>query len=175
MGTKLYRIVIICLLIGLFAVGLLTYLYKPKTGYIIIQEVYNGFTMKIEMEKKYLQTTVARQKRIDSLQFELKSSAEILDKNEKNSDMEIQRFEKMRSGFLKQKQEMDEDNKNLMQQFDSEILVQLNQYVKDYGTDNGYEYIHGSNGSGALMFGNESKNISKSVLEFINAKYAGRK
>jgi outer membrane protein len=160
MQSKLYKIVIITLLLAILLVAFFTLFNKPKTAYIIIQEVYNGFTMKQEMQKKFTQTTAARQKRIDSLQTELKYFAETLDQNKKNTDQDLQKFDQMRGFFMQQKQIADQDNKVLMQQYDSEILTQLNQYVKDFGKENHYEYILGNDGNGALMYGVDKNNSS---------------
>jgi outer membrane protein len=175
MQSKIYKIAVVSLLIITLVVVYFSWFNKPKTAYIIIQEVYSGFKMKLEMEKKFVQTTAARQKRLDSLQTELKSFATILDQNVKNTVSDLQKFDQLRDFFMQQKQMADQDNKNLMQQYDAEILTQLNQYVKDYGKEQHYQYIFGNDGNGSLMYGIDERNISKAVLEYINQKYEGKK
>lgn len=37
----------------------------------------------------------------------------------------------------------------------------------------GYRYIFGAEGSGVLMYADERNNITKEVIEYINARYKG--
>jgi outer membrane protein len=174
MNSKIVKVFIIILLLVVGSLSIYSLWSRPKTGYISLQEVYNGFNMKIEMQKKYTVTVTARQKRLDSLQLELKSFAQILDANKSNQAEAVKKFEVLRDQYLQQRQAMEEDNKNLTAQFDKEILTQLNQYVKDFGKENGYDYLFGNDGNGSLMFGSDKGDLSKQVIEYINKKYAGK-
>lgn len=145
----------------------------PNTGFIIIQEVYSGFDMKKEIEVKYNKTKNARDKILDSLELELKILArKIQSENEKNKET-IEQFNVKRDEFVQRKQTYEEDNAALTKQYDLEILTQLNQYVKDFGEKNNYTYVFGNDGNGSLMYALEANNITKEVIEFINAKYKG--
>ncbi|MBL0048937.1 MAG: OmpH family outer membrane protein [Bacteroidetes bacterium] len=150
-------------------------LNTPKVGFIVIQEVYNGFEFKKEMEKKFISTKNLRQKLLDSLAFDLKLLGKKIEaQNQKNSDL-ISEYNLKREDFFQKKKVFEEDNQNLTSQYDEQILSQLNQYVKDFGKEKNYTYILGNDGNGSLMFGSENKNISKEVLEYINSKYKGIK
>src|SRR5688572_26664420 len=46
--------------------------FKPKTAYVEVKKVFNGFVMKKELEEKFKQTAGAREKIIDSLSLNLK-------------------------------------------------------------------------------------------------------
>ncbi len=145
----------------------------PKTGFVIIQDLYNSFEMKKEMEKKYKTVKVARDKILDSLAFELKTIAnQIQSEKEKNKET-INKFEIKREEYFKRKQTFEDDNEALSKQYDQEILTQLNQYTKDYGTAHNYTYVFGNDGNGSLMYADEKNNITKEVVSFINSKYKG--
>ncbi|HZK64303.1 MAG TPA: OmpH family outer membrane protein [Puia sp.] len=155
--------------------GIYMHFSAPKTAFIIIQDVYNGYDMKKEMEKKFNQTKDARQKILDSLAFELNIlGKKVQDEHEKNP-ANLEQFKSRREEYLQRKQNSEEDNNQLSKQYDQEILTQLNQYVKDYGKENGYTYIFGNDGNGSLMYAKEGKDISKQVIEYINEKYKGVK
>jgi len=172
-GKNKILFVIILLLLGANAFIIVQYKSSPKTGYVLIQELYNGFEMKKEMEKKYLQVKNSREKILDSLTLELKIlSQKIAIEKEKNPET-IQSFESKRAEFIERKQMFEEDNNALSQKYDQEILTQLNQYTKDFGKANGYTYIFGNDGNGSLMFSEDSQNITNEVIEFINNKYKG--
>lgn len=171
--SKLVTIVFSVLFVGLLSVVIIQWLSTPKTAYIIIQEVYNGFEMKKEMEKKYLDVKNARDKILDSLSFELKMIADQIKQEQEKNKETISLFELKREEYFQRKQKFDEDNAALTQKYDSEILTQLNQYVKDYGEENKYTYIYGNDANGSLMYANEKNNVTKEVVEYINNKYEG--
>lgn len=162
-----------------FAFGMMFFIFtsltlKPRTGYILINDVYEKFDMKMELEKKYKYSHDQRQKILDSLGIQLRLLANRIenDKGKNGADVEMYNFK--REEYLQKKGKMEEDNTQLSSQYDAAILKQLNQYVKDYGSQNGYEYIFGNDSNGSLMYAEESNNITRQVIEFINLKYAGK-
>ena len=169
------KIVILLLLIvvGLAAFVMYQWQTTPKTGYVIIEDLFNGFEMKKEMEKKFKVTKNARDKILDSLTFELKKIANKIQKEGEKNKETISFFEAKREEYFHKKQTIEEDNDALTKQYDQEILTQLNQYVKDYSVSNGYAYVFGNDSNGSLMYGDEKNNITKEVIEFVNNKYKG--
>ncbi len=164
-------------------IGVISFLFiqqgnKPKTGFILISDVYGSFDLKKQLEQKFTITKNARQKIVDSLAFELKLLAKKIDaeKSEKSkSKTEEELYNTKRQEFYQRTQSFNEDNKELTKQYDQEILSQLNQYVKDYGKENNYQYIFGNDGNGSLMHAQEANNITKEIIEYINDKYKGKK
>jgi outer membrane protein len=146
---------------------------RKKTGYVEIKELYNNFSLKKELENKFLEVKNARQKILDSLMLDLKFIENKIktEKNNKNLTLE---FENKKDVYLQKKQVFEEDNLKLTQQYDSEILSQLNQYIKNYGKENHYQYIYGADGTGFLLYADEAKNITKEVTGFINNNYQGK-
>jgi outer membrane protein len=146
---------------------------KQKTGYVVIEDVFNSFEFKKEMQKKYEKTKIVTSRIIDSLQFELQSLAGKLDHEKDPKKEDILRFETDREDFLKRKQKSADELQNLSNEYDKEILSQLNQYIHDYGAQNGYTYIFGNDNSGSLMYAHDAENITAQVITFVNSKYQG--
>lgn len=146
---------------------------EPKTGYIVIQELYDGFEMKKEMEKKFLAVKNARDKILDSLTLELKVLSQKIQVEQEKNSATLNEFDVKRAEYMQRKQTYEEDNNALSQKYDQEILTQLNQYSKDFGAEHGYTYIYGNDGNGSMMYAKDEKNITKEVIEFINNKYRG--
>ncbi|HPI85881.1 MAG TPA: OmpH family outer membrane protein [Bacteroidales bacterium] len=146
----------------------------PKTGFVIIQEVYNGFEMKKEIEQKYINVKTARDRILDSLNLDLKTIAKKIEDEQQKNQNTIATFNIKREDFLQRKQTYEEDNAALTKQYDQEILIQINQYIKDFGEENHYTYVFGNDGNGSLMYAVSTKDITKEVIEFINARYNGK-
>jgi outer membrane protein len=169
-------------LIGVFAacsLSLFVYhkCFRQKTAYVEIKKVFNSFQMKKELEEKYKQTAMAREKMIDSLSFDLKLISKQLNEQQiskegLNEDL-VRTFEFKREEYLKLKKQYNEDNAALSQKYDSQILEQMNQYVIEFGKKNHYDLIFGADGNGSLMHANDAYNISDEVIIYINNKYKG--
>ena len=148
---------------------------SPKTAYININEVFNQFDLKKQLEKKYLQTKQSRDKILDSLKFNLQTISNKLNNSKLNNDTLVNYFNFKKEEFYQKKDVFDSDNQNLSKQLDSEVLSQLNQYVKDFGKEKKYDYIFGTDGNGSIMYATESNDITKEIVEYINLKYKGIK
>jgi outer membrane protein len=157
------------LFIGAAAGIVIKQLTEPKTGYVMISEIYDAFEMKKEMEKKYLQVKNYRDKVLDSLEQELKILASSIERRKNKTA--IEEFSEKRDAYIERKKTYDEDNQALTKKYDQQILTRLNQYIRDYGAQQGYAYIFGNDAGGSLMFVSDERNITKEVTVFINSKY----
>lgn len=146
---------------------------ENKMAYINISEVYNKFEMKKEFESRFLTVVNGRKHLLDSLEINLKIIASKLEnKSIKNLENE---FEFKKEAYFLKKQEFEEDNELMQNQYTENIMKQLNQYVQDYGKEKHYSFIFGAENSGSLMYSEDVNNISNEVIEYINLKYKGVK
>ncbi len=155
----------------------LTYNYfahGSKMGYVIIGDVYSQFALKKEMQAKYEHSHNARKKVLDSMAMNIKALGERIDAEKGKDTSDIRTFKMKRMEFYERNRQIGQDDSAQLKQYDDEILSQLNQYIKDYGKENHYQFIFG-NASGALMAADESLNITAQVTQYVNEKYNGKK
>jgi outer membrane protein len=148
---------------------------KEKLAYINTSLVYEGFNLKKEMETKYNRTQEARKLVLDSLMQSLQAEAKALEENDNKDKESILRFESLRKSYAMKKKQFDEDNESLASSYTSQVWEQLNQYIKDFGTENEYKFIFGATGQGNLMYANDADDITKMVIAYANDKYEGKK
>lgn len=174
---KLALNILVSGLICAIAIGIYHYSLKSRSAYIDIKKVFNGFQMKKELEEKFKLTQKNREKILDSLSFNLKLLSKRLNEEaaaKKGIDKNLAySFEYKREEFLKLKSRFEEDNAALSQKFDAQILERLTQYVIEYGKQNKYDFIHGTDGSGNLMYAKDMYNVSDEMISYINDKYRG--
>lgn len=144
----------------------------PQTGYVDLKVVFDEFAYTQELKKDLFKVQNARQKLIDSMEFELK----VLSKEvESGKSGEVKRkFDVKLENLMKFRKQMEEDNLALTEQLDGKILTQMNQYVKDFGKEKGFDVIIGSQGDGTVMHASEDLNVTKEVVAYINNKYKGK-
>ena len=147
--------------------------YAPKLAWVDFNKVYNEFQYKKELEAKFTKTQEARKKVIDSLELDLKMLYSQLQNDSKNKE-KLSEFDVKRQDFMDKKGRLEEDGQHNQQNYQEQILNQLNQYVKDYGKEKGYSMILGADGSGTLMYAQEGIDITEVVIKYINNKYKGQ-
>jgi outer membrane protein len=76
-------------------------------------------------------------------------------------------------------QQMKAEQQMFQTEFQTEIdsaIVDVADFVKGYAKTNGYTYIFGtSDVSRSIMYGEESNNLTKDILEALNADYSANK
>lgn len=170
-------IMILSCMIGFLSVicigGIYVYQEKTKAGWIDLNKVYADFEFKKELENKLIKTQQARQTIIDTLELELKLLSRQLKTDNQKDKGKRDLFEVKKEEYYKKKKTFEEDNDALQKQYNDQILVQLNQYLRDYGDKHGYTYIYGADGTGVLMYADKSKEITNEVKKYINERYKG--
>lgn len=162
------------LLLGFAAMLAYTHSADKKIVYVKTGELYDGFEMKKELEHAYITVQTGRKQQLDSMELEIKMLNKRLETDGPKKGL-IEAFETKRAEYLQKKQQFEEDNALMQDQYTSKIRKQLNQYVADYGKENNCDYILGAEGSGALMYAKEKDDITGKVLIYINNKYKGIK
>lgn len=145
-----------------------------KTGYVDVITVFEGFEMKKELQIKLEHDLMSKQSSLDSLMFQLQSLNNELSAKQSPSNEEIQQFQSLQNYYMQQKQLLEEYSQDLTSQYDAQILEQLSQYIKDYGQENGYDYVFGATGDGNILYGAAPANITEEVIEYINNSYQGK-
>lgn len=68
-----------------------------------------------------------------------------------------------------QKQIQEEDKKATQT-----IVNDINDYVKEYGENNGYKLIFGASGSGNIMYASEGADLTDDILKGLNKEFDGK-
>lgn len=165
--------------LGLIVFGLLLLAScqnEMKTGFIDNSKLINDYQKKKDVEASFKTKIETFDKKVDSIgqAFQIEAQA-FQQKAATLPQKEAQEQYQM----LGQKQQM------LQQQFQAEeqliqkesqtqidtLIKEVRAFVKDYGKKNGYTYILGSNEAGSVLYGDESKDLTKEILEELNKSY----
>lgn len=141
-----------------------------STAYIDTAKLYNDFEMKKELEKKVTEVQLGRKAQLDSLKLSLVSLS-----RKTNPSMEDRaNLQALENKYHNMQQQFEAENSKIVQYYSNQIWTQINQYIRDYGKQEGYTYIYGGDGSGTIMYAQEKRNITAEVLNYINARYKGK-
>ncbi|MFV9551862.1 OmpH family outer membrane protein [Algibacter sp. PT7-4] len=154
---------------------------KPnKIGFIDNGTVINDYQEKKDVEAKFQVKEEAFRKRADSISQAFQAEAQ-------KGQAEAQRLarsnrkkaEQLMTGLQQKQQQLQQqmqiEQQQLTQAFQTEIdsvIGNVKAFVKDYGKSNGYNFILGTSDAAAtVMYGTEQSDLTKTILEALNAKY----
>ncbi|MBS1636572.1 MAG: OmpH family outer membrane protein [Bacteroidetes bacterium] len=157
------------LLLGLNLYLLVELKMKKRVVYVNTYELYNQFTLKKELEKKLESTQIAKKVVMDSLKAQLNYATSV----EKPTEADVKHARDIEAQLYYKEKQFREEDEQQAQQYTNQVWEQLNQYMKDYGKEKGYSFILGANGQGNLMYAEETGDVTKEVVTYVNEKYKG--
>ncbi|MFL0352868.1 OmpH family outer membrane protein [Xanthomarina sp. GH4-25] len=163
-------------LIALAIVTLVSCEQSLKTGFIDNAEVINNYQEKIDIEAKFKVKIEAFQKRTDSTSkaFQIEAQAFQL-KAQKLPDAQAQQEYQalsQKQQVLQQRIQLEEQQIQKESQVAIDSLIsKVKDFVSEYGKNNGYAYIFGSNEGGSVMYGAEENEVTQTILDALNAAY----
>lgn len=149
---------------------------SQKIGFVNNKDLVNDYQEKIDIEAKFKTKIEAFQKRTDSIgqafqqeaqAFQLKAQGMKKDQAQAEYQVLGQKQQMLQQRIQLEESTIQEDS----QQTIDSLITKVRDYVKDYGKKNGYTYILGSNEAGSVMYGDESKDLTKEILDALNADY----
>jgi outer membrane protein len=158
---------------------------KQKIGFVDNGNVINEYQKKKDAEAKFQVKEDAFRKRADSISQAFQTEAQTTQAEAQRlaKSNNLKKAEEMMTG-LQQKQQvlqqqMQYEQQQLTQLFQSEIdsvIVDVKDFVKEYGKANGYTYILGtSDASSSVLYGTDENDLSETILEALNADYENNK
>lgn len=160
---------------------ILTSCQKQKIGFVDNGNVINEYQKKKDAEVAFQGKEEAFRKRADSISQAFQAEAQTTQTEAQRlaKSNNLKKAEEMMGG-LQQKQQalqqqMQYEQQQLTQEFQSEIdsvIVDVKDFVKEYGKANGYTYILGtSDAASSVLYGTDENDLSETILEALNAEY----
>jgi outer membrane protein len=145
---------------------------ERKTGFIQLGKVYSEFELSKNLNAQFKSTATNRKNYLDSLEFQVKNIYQ--QASNTNDKQLIETFEQAQRHYQYQKEQIENTVSKLEEQYNDQIWTQINEYVKEYGKEKGYDYIFGAEGSGTIMYSTEAEDLTEEMIQFLNNKYQGK-
>lgn len=149
---------------------------QDKVAFVDNSKVIDDYQMKIDIEKKYENQNNAFTRERDSIgrvyQMEIQMiQTKLNNMSPRKQEEESQKFQQKWQPI---QQQMQFRQQQMEQSFNVEmdsVIIKVNDFVEDYGKNNGYTFIFGKNRAGSVLYGSESKDITEVVTKAINEAY----
>lgn len=148
---------------------------QTRIGFVDNSKLINDYQKKKDIESKFQIEIDAFNKKVDSIGQSFQAEAAKMQEKDpqmvqKNSQEQYQALAQQYQRFQQQFQmEEQQLQKKSQSQIDT-LIKEVKSFVKDYGKKNGYSYILGSNDAGSVMYGEESQDLTTTILEALNAE-----
>ncbi|WP_300433674.1 OmpH family outer membrane protein [Christiangramia sp.] len=165
--------------IGIAAVAILmASCNEQKTAYVDTTVLIKEYKEMKDVEAQFTSKSDSVRQQLDSVAKVFQQEVQEY-QSQMNSMSESQR--KAKEQELMQKQQMLQQQQQMVGNrlreesntvMDS-LVTKIKDYVKDYGKDNNYTYIFGSNESANIMYAEEGLDITQEILSELNEEYGG--
>ena len=152
------------LMLLLLFVGYKELFTSQEIAYVDNQKLFDEFNMTKEMKRIGEKEFNMRKKELDSLYVIIQSDG--LPESDK---------ETLTKTFIEKRENFEAFNQTFAQQESAKIWKRINGYVAEFGNDNNYKIIIGSETKRDVLFAKESINITPDLITYINKKYEGLK
>jgi len=170
---KLYYLTLALLV--LLSFGYIIYLKETitKIAYININELYENFEMKKELEVKYQQIINARNKELEVVKQRIATLEKELESESGDVSNNVLQLAKEQKLLHNKSIVNNQLNDQLRSDYQHKALKQLDDYIKKFGQQNNLSLILGANGNGRVLYADDAANITEQVTDYVNKMHNG--
>jgi outer membrane protein len=150
---------------------------QQKIGFVDNGKVINEYQEKLEVEEEFKAREEIFNKRTDSIgqAFQLEAQDFQLKSKSMSAKKAQEKYDELGQKQQLLQQQLQFEQQQLQQAFSAEIdsvIIRVKDFVKDYGSKNGYTYILGtSDASSTVMYGTEANDLTNIIIEALNTNY----
>jgi outer membrane protein len=150
-----------------------------KVVYVDSNKLVNGYQGMLDARKVFQQKTTSWKANIDTLSSEVQQQIFRHEKESskmtaKERDLSVELIRTKQKQLAEYQQAMNTQAQQEDNKMTSDVLVQVNAYLKKYGEKKGYRIILAATEYGNLAYADEALDITEEVLTGLNNEYAGK-
>lgn len=134
---------------------------NPQIVYLDNVAVFSGFNLAKDLNKLHQKELIHQKKKVDSL-------VGLLQADSKEEPMETQQRQ-----FVFENNKLKEMGEYFQNEVSQQVWNRVNDYIQQYGKQNNYKIILGTQGNGNIMYGDKEVNITEAFIEYANKIYEG--
>lgn len=153
---------------------------QDKIAFVDNTTLINDYQEKKDIESKFKGKLETFEKKTDSLSRALQAEAQAFqaEASKMSQNKAQEKYEQLMQKRGQIQQQVQQEEMQLQQESQEQIdslVKKVRAFIKEYGKDKGYTYILGANEAGSVLYGEDSRDITKEVLKELNDKYSDKK
>lgn len=164
------KISVLILLIGvIIAAFFFTTNDRMKVGYINNKKTFDEFVYTKKLKIEYKKNVEFRKLKLDSLAYILSLLERKINSNpEKNL---INEYNNRKEVFIQLTNEYQKRNEEITENYDNQILSQMNSYLKEFSKSKNIDLLLSSDDVGSVVYINKKYDFTEEAIKFINKKF----
>jgi outer membrane protein len=165
------------LILALVAIVTLASCQQNKIGFVDNGTVINGIQEKLDIESKFDGLNESFKASVDSIsnvyQLEYKTLQEKTARMSQSKQQEAMQPFQVKAQQFQQLMQTEKQKMQSAYQADMDsLIVKMKTTVKEYGKNNGYNFILGTNVSiGSVLYGEEGSDLTEIIIKELDSKY----
>ena len=162
--------------LGLFIFALLISCQETKIAYVDYPSLLDGYERKKDVEANYQNQAEAYTRRRDSISQAFQIQAQEVQSQTQSMSQQAAQEQmnslQQRAQLIGQQLQQEEAQMQRMGQMKSDsIRTIVEETIADYARKNGYAYILASGEGSSVLYGEDARNITETILEILNEEY----
>ncbi|MBS1506486.1 MAG: OmpH family outer membrane protein [Bacteroidetes bacterium] len=154
----------------------LLFLKRDTIVYVDSMKLLSQYKGTIQAKAAYDKKVAVWKANIDTLTSELNAQITTYQKDKKKLSAREQKLTEELIGTKQQqlanyKSAISENASKEDQTITAQVYKEINDFLKKYGEEHGYDYILGANNTGNVVFAKPGKNITEAVLKELNGEF----
>lgn len=140
---------------------LIAFFFK-QTDIVYVDNIklFEGFNMTKEMKKKGEIQLQYQKNRLDSIYKTI-------------ATLPVNKQELLSKQFVLERNELEKNTQQYAIQESEKIWKRLNEYIKEYSSNNGYKIVLGSTNQQQVLYADSDADITNDLITFVNKRYEG--
>ncbi|MAZ26756.1 MAG: hypothetical protein CL868_06720 [Cytophagaceae bacterium] len=149
---------------------------QAKTGFVNTEKIVKEYKEMTDAQDKYSKMNEDFQSSLEGKIQSYEAKVQLYQKNAAKMSASERSSKEEEILALRNQIQNEQQTRSRQLQAESQaaidtIIKKIKVFVKDYGENNGYDYIYGQNEGGSVMYGKEQYDLTSEILEELNAKY----
>ena len=151
---------------------------QSEQVYVDVNQLLDGYKRTAIVKAEFQKKATAMKSNVDSLLGSWQK--ELKDYEKERSSMTAKEIELKQELLSNRQQQINGYQKAIQKQLQEEDLKStqtvtndINDFVKEYGKNNGYQIILGATGGGTIMYADEGANLTEEILNELNREFEG--
>ena len=136
---------------------------SEKTAWMDGQKVYDEYTLTIERQESFLKQQNSKKLILDSLKNNIIALENDLRVKDKPKQEKVDKYQQLVKLYRGQMDKFERESADLSNQYRNEILVKIQEKVKDYGKENGYTYILNQTSGSNILYGVKQYDVTDKI------------
>lgn len=141
-----------------------TQLNTPTKKIVFVKnsQLFNEFLMTKELQKTAEKEYHVQKSKVDSISLQLQGE-----------NLPVAQREQLAQQLISIRENFEMAQQNFAQEHTLKIQSRLNGYVQEFSKERNYLMVLGTENNNAVLFGDEAKDVTKEVINYVNRKYEG--